>query len=95
MKLADLQKKLKPAKLDGYLVTRNNMFLNQDVRNDENLVRLLTGFTGSHQRLFFSPLAGSEHARPYPFPPGHQSLVSDPNGKGSSVRQLYLRFCRA
>ena len=25
MKLADLQKKLKPAKLDGYLVTRNNM----------------------------------------------------------------------
>ena len=30
MKLADLQKKLKPAKLDGYLVTRNNMFLNQD-----------------------------------------------------------------
>ena len=47
MKLADLQKKLKPAKLDGYLVTRNNMFLNQDVRNDENLLRLLTGFTGS------------------------------------------------
>ena len=44
MKLADLQKKLKPAKLDGYLVTRNNMFLNQDVRNDENLVRLLAGF---------------------------------------------------
>ena len=51
MKLADLQKKLKPAKLDGYLVTRNNMFLNQDVRNDENLVRLLTGFTGSDGSL--------------------------------------------
>ena len=51
MKLADLQKKLKPAKLDGYLVTRNNMFLNQDVRNDENLLRLLTGFTGSDGSL--------------------------------------------
>jgi len=47
MTLADLQKKLKTAKLDGYLVTRNNMFLEQDIRDDENLLQQLTGFTGS------------------------------------------------
>lgn len=47
MQLADLQKKLKSAKLDGYLVTRNNMFPEQDIREDENLLYKLTGFTGS------------------------------------------------
>ena len=47
MQLADLQKRLKSAKLDGYLVTRNNMFPEQDIREDENLLYKLTGFTGS------------------------------------------------
>ena len=47
MQLADLQKRLKSAKLDGYLVTRNNMFPEQDIRKDENLLYKLTGFTGS------------------------------------------------
>lgn len=51
MKLADLQKKLKSEKLDGYLVTRNNMFLGQDVRDDENLIEQLTGFSGSDGSL--------------------------------------------
>lgn len=51
MKLADLQKKLKSEKLDGYLVTRNNMFLGQDVRNDENIIEQLTGFSGSDGSL--------------------------------------------
>lgn len=47
MNIAELQKKLKSAKLDGYLVTRNNMFLDQDIREDENLLQQLTGFSGS------------------------------------------------
>ncbi len=51
MLIADLQKKLKSAKLDGYLVTRNNMFADQDIRTDENLLHKLTGFTGSAGNL--------------------------------------------
>ena len=54
MTLFDLQKKLKTEKLDGYLVPRNNMFLNQDLREDENLILQLTGFSGSDGTLLIT-----------------------------------------
>ena len=54
MTLFDLQKKLKTEKLDGYLVPRNNMFLSQDLREDENLILRLTGFSGSDGTLLIT-----------------------------------------
>lgn len=54
MKLAKLQKKLKSAGLDGYLVSRGNMFLGQDVLDEENQIQQLTGFTGSAGELIIT-----------------------------------------
>ncbi len=34
-------------KIDALIVTRNNMFLGQDIRDDENKIRALCGFSGS------------------------------------------------
>ena len=47
MTLSDLQKRLKKFKLDAFLISRNNLFIDQDIREDENLIQQLTGFTGS------------------------------------------------
>lgn len=55
MTLSDLQKLLKKHKLDAFLVSRNNLFLNQDVRDDENLIMQLTGFSGSAGTLLIMP----------------------------------------
>lgn len=49
--LTELQKKLTQYKADAYLVTRNNMFLGQDVLPQENKITELTGFTGSAGNL--------------------------------------------
>lgn len=55
MEISDLAKKLKKYKLDGYIVTRNNMFLGQDIRDEENLIKKLTGFSGSAGTLLILP----------------------------------------
>jgi len=55
MELIDLQKKLKKHKLDAFIVTRNNMFLGQDIREDENIIHQLTGFSGSAGTLLIMP----------------------------------------
>ena len=47
MTLEELQAKLKKRKIDAYIVTRNNMFLGQDVLEEENQLFGLTGFSGS------------------------------------------------
>lgn len=49
--LSEIQKKLIQHKLDAYIITRNNMFLGQDVLPEENLLCRLTGFTGSAGKL--------------------------------------------
>lgn len=54
MTLLELQQQLKKQKLDGYLIPRNNMFLNQDLREDENLIFKLTGFSGSDGTLLIT-----------------------------------------
>ena len=54
MTLSELQKKLRTEKLDGYIITRNNMFLHQDVKDDENLIYQLTGFSGSEGLLLIA-----------------------------------------
>lgn len=47
MTLAELQKSLIKFNLDAYIVTRNNMFLGQDILPEENKVREFCGFSGS------------------------------------------------
>ena len=47
MTLEELQKKLIKNNLDAYIVTRNNMFLGQDVLEEENKVKELSNFDGS------------------------------------------------
>lgn len=47
MNLSELQKRLKKFKLDAFLISRGNVFLGQDICDEENLIFQLTGFTGS------------------------------------------------
>lgn len=51
MTLAEFQKILKKNKIDAYLITRNNMFLGQDILPEENKIMELTGFSGSAGNL--------------------------------------------
>lgn len=51
MTLSELQKKISEHGLDALIVTRNNMFLGQDILPEENNVMSLTGFTGSAGNL--------------------------------------------
>ena len=54
MNLAELQKKLKKTKYDAYLISRNNIYIDQDIRDDENTLMQLTNFTGSAGTLIIT-----------------------------------------
>lgn len=56
MTLPQLQKLIAKKKLNGYIITRNNMFLGQDILLEENLIHKLTGFSGSAGTLFVTPV---------------------------------------
>lgn len=49
--IAEIQKHLISRKLDACIITRGNMFLEQDILPEENLLCSLTGFTGSAGKL--------------------------------------------
>lgn len=51
MKLSEFQNLLKKYKYDAYVVTRGNMFIDQDILPEENKIMELTGFTGSAAQL--------------------------------------------
>lgn len=55
MNLKSLQAKLREHNLQALLVTRNNMFLGEDVLPDENKIFELTGFSGSAGMLLVLP----------------------------------------
>lgn len=55
MILADFQKLIKEKGYDAFIVTRNNMFLGQDILPEENKLRALTGFSGSAGNLLVFP----------------------------------------
>ena len=50
MTLKELQTAVKKSKLNAYIVTRSNMFIGQDLLDDENPLRALTGFSGNPGR---------------------------------------------
>ncbi len=45
--ISSVQQYLTQHKIDAYIITRNNMFLGQDVLEEENKIKELSGFTGS------------------------------------------------
>lgn len=47
MTLEDVREQLRQKQAEAAIITRNNQFIGQDVRNDENLIGALTGFNGS------------------------------------------------
>ncbi len=47
MTLADVREQLRQKQAEAAIITRNNQFIGQDVRKDENLISALTGFNGS------------------------------------------------
>ncbi|MBR1949140.1 MAG: aminopeptidase P family protein [Alphaproteobacteria bacterium] len=49
--IAEIQKQLTASNFDGYIVTRNNLFLGQDILSEENKIYSLTGFDGSSGNL--------------------------------------------
>ncbi len=55
MELKNIQKQLAKHKLDGFWLTRGNLFIGQDVLPEENLIHQLTGFTGSAGNLLIMP----------------------------------------
>ena len=55
MTLSELQTSIKKHKLDAYIITRSNMFIGQDVLDEENPLLKLTGFSGSAGTLVVTP----------------------------------------
>lgn len=55
MTLKELQTAVKKSKLNAYIVTRSNMFIGQDLLDDENPLWALTGFSGSAGTLVVTP----------------------------------------
>lgn len=49
--IAEIQKQLISSNFDAYIITRNNLFLGQDILNEENKIYELTGFDGSAGNL--------------------------------------------
>ena len=45
--IAEIQKQLISTNFDAYIVTRNNLFISQDILDEENKIFELTGFDGS------------------------------------------------
>lgn len=48
MKIEELQKKLAEMRIDAYLINHSNMFIKQDILDEENKLLELTGFSGSN-----------------------------------------------
>lgn len=55
MDIKSIQKELKTAKLTGEIFTLGNLFIGEDILPDENIIRELTGFSGSDAILFVTP----------------------------------------
>lgn len=51
MLLEEIQNKISKQKLDAIIITRNNQFLEEDIREEENLLQQISNFSGSAGRL--------------------------------------------
>ncbi len=55
MTLPEIRSYLKKHKIDAYFLPRNNMFLEEDILEEENLIMSLSGFSGSAASLIITP----------------------------------------
>ena len=55
MDIKSIQKDLKRNQLSGQIFTLGNLFINEDILEEENQIKALTGFSGSYAILFISP----------------------------------------
>ena len=55
MNIKTIQQELKKQKLAGRIYTLGNLFINEDILQEENQIEQLTGFTGSYAILFITP----------------------------------------
>ena len=55
MKLQEFQRQLKDQDIEAFLVTKKNMYLNQDVTPEENNLLHLSGFSGSQGYMLVTP----------------------------------------
>lgn len=55
MNINEIKAYLTEKKYDALLITRNNQFLGQDILDDENKIKALTGFKGSAGSLIITP----------------------------------------
>ncbi|MBP5699186.1 MAG: M24 family metallopeptidase, partial [Alphaproteobacteria bacterium] len=56
MDIKSIQKDLKQQKISGCLFTLGNLFINEDILPEENIILKLTGFSGSYAILFITPV---------------------------------------
>lgn len=68
MDIKTLQKALKKENLAGHLFTLGNMFIDEDILEEENIIKELTNFSGSYALLFITP------AKAYLFVDGRYEL---------------------
>ena len=55
MSIKTIQKSLQSENISGKIITLNNLFITEDIRDDENQIKALTGFSGSNALLFITP----------------------------------------
>ncbi|MBQ8870102.1 MAG: aminopeptidase P family protein [Alphaproteobacteria bacterium] len=55
MTLATFQQQLKSENIQAFLVTRNNMYIKQDIKDEENMLLHLSGFSGSDGYMLVTP----------------------------------------
>ena len=85
MSLETLQKKLKKQKLDAFVVPHNNLFLGQDILDEENLILQLSGFSGSTGMLIVTP------EKSYLLVDGRYELQAPQQTAGKNIEPVCLR----
>lgn len=85
MSLETLQKKLKKQKLDAFVVPHNNLFLGQDILDEENLILQLSGFSGSAGMLTVTP------EKSYLLVDGRYELQAPQQTAGKNIETVCLR----
>lgn len=81
MDIKSIQKKLKTENINGQLITLGNMFIDEDILPEENLILRLTGFSGSYALLFITP------AKAYLFVDGRYEIQAK---KEVNLRQIEI-----
>ena len=84
MDIKSIQQELQTNKMSGRLFTLGNLFINEDILPEENIIMELTGFSGSFAILFITP------AKAYLFVDGRYELQAAKETKGKKIEIVKL-----